>query len=103
MAERMLSSTSLLSESFRETVIQTITPSTTINPAMRERLKAEVEAIELQPQTRELIDVERLQNLVDNWPTDGWDREDVIADYRLSLLRAVSVANFVRRASGANF
>lgn len=70
---------------------------------VRERLKMEVENIALHPETQDLIDVERLQSLVDNWPSDGWGREEVIADYRLSLLRAVSVANFVRRASGANY
>jgi len=70
---------------------------------LRERLQAEVESIKDRTDTTELIDVERLQRLVADWPADGWDSEENYADYRLSLLRAVSVANFVRRATGANY
>lgn len=70
---------------------------------VRDRLREEVERIELLPQARELIDVERLRNLVANWPSGGWDSMEVRADYRLSLLRAVSVANFIQRASGSNY
>jgi asparagine synthase (glutamine-hydrolysing) len=70
---------------------------------LRDRLETEVAHIAERPDTAALIDVERLQRLVAEWPSDGWEREEAVADYRLSLLRAVSVANFVRRASGSNY
>ena len=71
--------------------------------SLRDRLRVEVENMEQRTETAELIDVERLQRLVEEWPSEGWEREELKADYRMSLLRAVSVANFVRRASGANY
>jgi asparagine synthase (glutamine-hydrolysing) len=70
--------------------------------AARGRLEDEVERIGMVDETRRLIDVERLQRLLRQWPHDGWERPGVVADYRLSLLRAISAANFVRRASGSN-
>jgi asparagine synthase (glutamine-hydrolysing) len=70
---------------------------------LRDRLATEVQHIAERPDTAALIDVERLQRLVTDWPSEGWEREEAFADYRLSLLRAVSVANFVRRASGSNY
>jgi asparagine synthase (glutamine-hydrolysing) len=68
----------------------------------RDRLEDEVERIGMVHDTRRLIDVERLQRLLRQWPHEGWERPEVVADYRLSMLRAISAANFVRRASGSN-
>jgi len=48
------------------------------------------------------IDFPRLIRLTENWPADGWQTEEVIAPYRLALLRAVSTGHFLRRASGSN-
>lgn len=48
------------------------------------------------------IDVARLENLVENWPENGWETETVNYSYRLALLRAVSTGHFLRRASGSN-
>ena len=40
--------------------------------------------------------------LVENWPTSGWERNDIIRRYRLALLRGISAGHFLRKASGAN-
>ena len=69
---------------------------------VRERLRDEVERIEFQTDARELIDVERLRGLVSNWPAGDWNSIEVSANYRLAMLRAISVANFIGRASGSN-
>jgi asparagine synthase (glutamine-hydrolysing) len=40
--------------------------------------------------------------LAENWPMEGWHREDTIEQYRLALLRGISVGHFLRRASGSS-
>jgi len=66
------------------------------------QLSDELERIEEFEPASKLIDVERLRNLVNSWPTEGWDRDDVRADYRSALLHAISGAHFLRKASGSN-
>jgi asparagine synthase (glutamine-hydrolysing) len=48
------------------------------------------------------IDLPRLAGLVENWPQGGWEKDEVMAPYRLALLRAVSTGHFLRKASGSN-
>ena len=48
------------------------------------------------------LDLHRMRQLAENWPTQGWEREDMIEQYRLALLRGISVGHFLRRASGGN-
>jgi len=68
--------------------------------------RAEV-AVELERLTRcdpasGLLDVERLEKLVADWPEGGWERAGVRSDYRLALLRGISAGHFIRKASGSN-
>jgi hypothetical protein len=49
-----------------------------------------------------LLDIGKLQQMVEEWPSDGWDRGATDQGYRLTLLRGISVAHFIRKASGAN-
>jgi hypothetical protein len=49
-----------------------------------------------------MLDIERMKNLIDNFPTSGWERVDVEDRYRVALLRGVSAGHFLRKASGAN-
>jgi asparagine synthase (glutamine-hydrolysing) len=49
-----------------------------------------------------LLDVERLQRLVEDWPAGDWERDEVMQAYRLALLRGLSVGHFLSKASGAN-
>jgi len=48
------------------------------------------------------IDLGRLKRLVEDWPTSGWERDDIEDGYRLALLRGISAGHFLRKASGAN-
>lgn len=48
------------------------------------------------------IDVPRLRGLLANWPTDGWDHDEIVLSYRYALLRAIAMGHFVRRASRSN-
>lgn len=48
------------------------------------------------------LDLARLHRLMDQWPKDGWEREDIASFYDLALLRGISVGHFLRRAVGGN-
>jgi asparagine synthase (glutamine-hydrolysing) len=48
------------------------------------------------------IDLARLRRLVEDWPEDGWERDEVKYPYRYALLRGLSVGHFLHRASGSN-
>ncbi len=48
------------------------------------------------------IDLPRLKGMLDDWPSQGWEKEAVLRKYRLAMLRAVSTGHFLRRASGSN-
>jgi len=48
------------------------------------------------------LDVARLDRLEQSWPQGGWDHPDVVASYRLALLRGVAAGHFLRKASGGN-
>ena len=48
------------------------------------------------------LDLDALQQLLDNWPAEGWQRPDVETRYRNKLLRAMSVAAFVRYVENDN-
>jgi asparagine synthase (glutamine-hydrolysing) len=66
----------------------------------------EIARIEMFEPTAELIDLNRLRSLVDNWPQPGskeWNDADAIADYRCCLLRSISAASFMRQAAGSNY
>jgi asparagine synthase (glutamine-hydrolysing) len=70
--------------------------------AARAALAEELERAAACPPVTELLDVPKLRRLVDQWPAEGWDRPEIDKAYRLDLLRAVSLAAFVRKASGSN-
>jgi asparagine synthase (glutamine-hydrolysing) len=45
-----------------------------------------------------LIDVERLRELVRNWPSGGWEDPRIIAEYRIGLLKGLTAGHFVLAA-----
>lgn len=49
-----------------------------------------------------LVDLDRLDDLVRNWPEGGWESDAVSRPYRLALLRGLSSGHFLRKASGSN-
>lgn len=48
------------------------------------------------------LDADKMERLVEEWPSDGWNRPATVDKYRLALLRGVSAGHFVRKASGSN-
>lgn len=70
--------------------------------AGRADVRTELDRLTTCTAAAQLLDIEKLKSLVDNWPTTGWERDDVRESYRLALLRGVAAGHFLRKASGAN-
>jgi asparagine synthase (glutamine-hydrolysing) len=70
--------------------------------AARERVADELDRLEACPAAIAALDLPRLRRLMENWPSDGWERYDVIMPYRYALPRAISSGHFLRRATGSN-
>ena len=69
---------------------------------MRDRLGPELEQLERCGPASQSLDLARLRRLVENWPTSGWERDEVVFPYRLALMRGLSAGHFLRRASRSN-
>ncbi len=70
--------------------------------AARDSVVEELDRLEACPAASKALDLPRLRRLTTNWPSGGWDRDEIIMPYRYALLRAISAGHFLRRASGSN-
>jgi asparagine synthase (glutamine-hydrolysing) len=52
------------------------------------------------PIAQSILNVPRLRDLVDRWPTGNWNDDWVVQDYRQSVATAVSIADFIRSVAG---
>jgi asparagine synthase (glutamine-hydrolysing) len=51
---------------------------------------------------RRVIDLNRLERAIKNWPTGGWHTTEVFAEYNLALTRGVAGGKFLRWFESAN-
>jgi asparagine synthase (glutamine-hydrolysing) len=70
--------------------------------ATRNRVAAELDRFDDCPAAAKALDLPRLHQLVENWPSGGWEKQEVFLRYRYALLRAISTGHFLRRATGSN-
>jgi len=70
--------------------------------AARPQLASELARLAACPQADRLLDLDRLQRLVDDWPEGGWETGKIVSQYRTGLLCAVSAGHFLRRTAGGN-
>ncbi len=70
--------------------------------AARPQLLEEIARLEQTPSAVRALDLPRMRRRAEDWPTQGWEREETIQSYRLALLRGISVGHFLRKASGGN-
>jgi len=70
--------------------------------AARAALREELARIAACAPAGSLLDLERLTALERDWPSHGWGTEAVSRDYRLAMLRGVSLGHFLRKASRSN-
>jgi asparagine synthase (glutamine-hydrolysing) len=68
----------------------------------RTAVGAELDRLACCAPAAQLLDIDKMKRLVENWPTSGWERDDVEDAYRLALLRGIAAGHFLRKASGAN-
>jgi asparagine synthase (glutamine-hydrolysing) len=69
---------------------------------VRERVAAELDRLSVCAPASKVLDLRRLRQLVENWPTGGWERDEIMVPYRVALLRALSAGHFLRNATRAN-
>ena len=70
--------------------------------AARPQLASELDRLETYPPISKLLDLGRLRRLVENWPSGGWERGDVVAHYRTALMCSIAAGHFLRRTAGGN-
>ena len=70
--------------------------------AARGELGEELERIGGCAEARSMLDADKMMRLTANWPTKGWSDPAKVEQYRLALLRGVSVGHFIRKAAGSN-
>jgi len=70
--------------------------------AARGAIADELSRIAASPPACAMLDSQKMERLVRDWPTGGWTRQSVVQEYRLALMRGVSAGHFVRKASGSN-
>jgi len=68
----------------------------------RAALTREIESLSACAPAATALDLARMRSLVDQWPSDGWERMEIKQAYRHALLRGLSAGHFLRKASGAN-
>jgi asparagine synthase (glutamine-hydrolysing) len=71
--------------------------------AVRDRLPAELDRLAACAPATRALDLARMRKLVEDWPSEGWNRsESITRSYRLALLRGLSAGHFLRRVTGGN-
>lgn len=70
--------------------------------AGRAELAQEIERLAAVPAALEALDLPKLRALVADWPEEGWHHGDIMAQYRLGLLRGVAAGHFLRKTLRSN-
>ena len=58
-------------------------------------MAAEVERLRSSPLASRLLDLDRMQRLIEQWPTSGFERLDVNRSHHIALTRGFSVGRFL--------
>ena len=64
--------------------------------SQRDQLARQVAEFSSSALVRRIIDVERLENALKNWPAGGWHTAEVFQEYNLALTRGVAGGRFLR-------
>jgi asparagine synthase (glutamine-hydrolysing) len=70
--------------------------------AAREEVAGDLDRLGEIAATAETLDLAGMKRLVERWPSGSWHSPRITRDYRLKLLRGLSVGHFLRKASGSN-
>jgi len=70
--------------------------------AARAEVAVEVGRLAACAPASQVLDLERMRLMVENWPDSGWQGRSLATAYRYALLRGIASGHFLRRASGTN-
>jgi asparagine synthase (glutamine-hydrolysing) len=65
--------------------------------AVRGRMAAELERLQTSPLASRMLDLARMRSVIQNWPSSGFERHDVIRSHHIMLTRGLSVGKFLRQ------
>lgn len=68
----------------------------------RGELTRQIAELSKSPLARRAIDLVRLENAVQNWPTDGWHTPAIFREYNLALTRGLANGRFFRWLESTN-
>lgn len=68
----------------------------------RNNLDREVTQISQSPLANRIIDVERLQRAIKNWPSGNWHARETFCEYNLALRRGLAHGHFLRWIESSN-
>lgn len=63
--------------------------------AVRGRMGMEVERLRSSPLASRMLDLQRMSSLIENWPSDGFERYEVMSSHHIALTRGLSVGRFL--------
>jgi asparagine synthase (glutamine-hydrolysing) len=69
----------------------------------RAEMADELRRIAESPTAQRLLDIKRLQHLLDTWPDSGYEEPSVSNSWHLALSRGLSAGNFIRHFEGAGW
>jgi asparagine synthase (glutamine-hydrolysing) len=62
---------------------------------VRGRMATELERLQGSPLASRMLDLARMRGLIENWPSSGFERPDVICSHHITLTRGFSVGKFL--------
>jgi asparagine synthase (glutamine-hydrolysing) len=63
--------------------------------AARGRMGTEVERLRGSPLASRMLDLQRMSSLIENWPSHGFERYEVMSSHHIALTRGLSVGRFL--------
>jgi asparagine synthase (glutamine-hydrolysing) len=63
--------------------------------AVRGRMATEVERLRSSPLASRMLDLQRMSSLIENWPSHGFERYEVMSSHHIALTRGLSVGRFL--------
>ena len=65
--------------------------------ARRPELLSELALIRLSPMANRLLDLDRLQRMLEHWPVSGLETQEVSHSWHLALSRGIAAGHFIRQ------
>jgi len=65
--------------------------------AVRGRMAVEVERLRRSPLASRMLDLKRMSSLIENWPGNVFERDDMAGSHHIALTRGLSVGRFLMR------